>query len=409
MLDIDSIIGLLFESVPNIIKTKVINEVDTDFDPDFPQEPDEGLENTLPSDIPDDPAENSDEVDSGGGSNDEVIDNSEGDKELPEKELIGYSSGGNFFTLVRKTNDNGDIEDVIIQDAAETELFSAKAAGLDFNNIKEILNTIIHDLEIEMISADVIQNYKFLEDQSLEDDVELEDLDSGVPPAEVGPGDVGGEMLVSDIKNESVVNEGMKDVLKKAGVDIDSGHWFDTGAAVYFRGVMDDVARSISEELVGMLQGTVVLDNRKFYKVVLEAITNYSVVDTIADFLKADTPEFKKAIEDFKNTFDTTDNDFVKSRVYDIVYQYVSDIVAKSHSSGKGPFKDGFYPDNNVINKVVSNVLGVSSDVKEGSTYQVIASGFSDKQLAQTIASQKNGHVIEDPEDNTKYIVVSNN
>lgn len=329
-------------------------------------------------------------------------------EQLPEKEYLG-SAEGEFFYINRKGSDTGDIEDVLICDASGKEVFSARKRGLDYGDMVGLLRVAIDELDIDEISTDILDEYDFLTPDEPEEN--LEEVPQGTPPAEANPGDFGGEAMGSAF--ESKVNEGMKDTLKKAGVDVESGHWVSTGDAVYFRGVADDIAQAIADQLVGRLDGTVILDQKKFYKVVLESKVNEVTTQEISkslinyikgnDLLKKNLDFTLKEIEGSKRL-----GSFDKEASLDKIMTLVKEganmaYKMKDSLVGENP---NIYPAEETLKQTALEIL---SSVKESvsESYEILASGIADEPTAQQLASAKGGYVIPDPKEQGKFLVVA--
>jgi hypothetical protein len=236
----------------------------------------------------------------------------EPEEELPEMELLGLTQD-TYYTLIRKTNDAGELDDLIIQDQEETELLSAKDKGIDIQDNAGFIRLAVDELDMEWADPEVLKRNDLLKTE--EDEIEGEEEEvpgetpQEIPPAETKAGEVGGKQMVAPFESVQKVNEGLEDVMKKAGVDI--SQYLNTGKAIYFRGVTDDIARSIASELVGSIVGTTPMDGIKFYKLILESkidkteeriIEGYTIV---ASGIEDEDTAKKLATE--KNGFSTPD------------------------------------------------------------------------------------------------------
>jgi hypothetical protein len=334
--------------------------------------------------------------------------------QLPEKEYLGSTQDKHYY-IVRSSNDSGDISDVVVEDQTEEEVWSAKEKGVNFTDMKELIKAVVDDLDLELVSTDIIIDYEMLEEENPEED--MEEVPQGTPPAEANPGEVGGERMESTFdraKNESLI-EGVKDTLKKAGVDVESGHWHRNGDNIYFYGVHDDIAQAIADQLCGHLEGNVIEDGIKTYKVVLESKVSestqkemgQSLINYIRDHgaLNNNLTQISKEIKASK-----LQGTYKKEQALDKVLAIVkegADLAYKVESQ-LVPAKEAFPSESMLKETAIELLNSISERVNED--YEILAADIADMDTAKQIAQSKQGYAIADPDPNKKdkFLVVRN-
>lgn len=359
-----------------------------------------------PDDVPQStPEENPEEVAPEGDAEQET-DEQDANSELPEKELLG-SRQGVYFYVVRKSNANGDLEDVVIQDQEEEELFSAKNKGIDFQDILSLIRFAVEELDMEEIDVDFVDRYNLLEPEEEEAEEDMSDIPQGVEPAQTQPGDLGASSLGSTMES---INEGREEILKKAGVGVED--WLDTGASVYFRGVSDDQARAIAAELQGQLVGTVVLDQRKFYKVILESINEFSIKNT-PDVVKQyidNHDELLRKLTQLKKEFNQQrkegryNHDAALGQVEEVVKRGADLVYQMEKNISTDRDEIAYLTDVDIKELATQYLQQLEEKINE--EYDVVAADVEDEQTANDLAKNKQGFAVADPKQKGKFLVL---
>ena len=90
-------------------------------------------------------------------------DKQDAEKEAAEKEYLGSKGQDEFFYLFRKMTDAGELEDIVVVDANDEELMSAKATGYNLEDVKGFVLKAIQDLEMSMVAYEIVEEYLFPE------------------------------------------------------------------------------------------------------------------------------------------------------------------------------------------------------------------------------------------------------
>ena len=297
--------------------------------------------------------------------------------EAPEKEYFGDRREGQnmeqvFF--VQQTGDSGDIEDLVIVDAEEKPIISAKDRGMDITNIEEFLRDAINGLDLEKLSPDILARYNYLNVMPEEEEVEELLPEEGEAigqkeelPAE-GAIDFDKTAPLERRHSVSILSEDRDQVLNKAGVSSDD--WFRSEDTIYFRGVGEDEARAIAAELGGRLVSAKEFEGKKFYAVVLEGKVSF------ANFIE------NKGL----NSGDILICDS-EEPCKELLGVFGGKLVGEVKVGGKTFYKILF------------------ENVNE--QYNVLASGISDEKTADELARNKKGTKIQDPDNPDKWLVIS--
>jgi hypothetical protein len=334
--------------------------------------------------------------------------------QLPEKEYLGSTQDKHYY-IVRSSNDSGDISDVVVEDQTEEEVWSAKEKGVNFTDMKELIKAVVSDLDLELVSTDIIIDYKMLEEENPEED--MEEVPQGTPPAEANPGEVGGERMESSFdgaKNESLT-EGIKDTLKKAGVDVESGHWHRNGDNIYFYGVHDDIAQAVADQLCGHLEGNVIEDGIKTYKVVLESriteATQKEMGQSLINYIK-DHGALNNNLGQISNEIkaDKLQGTYKKEQALDKVLAIVKEGAGLAYKvEGQLVPTSEAFPSESMLKETAVELLNsISERVNED--YEILAADIADMETAKQLAQSKQGYAIADPDPNKKdkFLVVRN-
>lgn len=327
-------------------------------------------------------------------------------KQLPETEPIGVRQGYEY-ELVRVTNDSGDIVDVVVQDQTEEQVWSAKEAGVDFTDMRALVREIDSELSLEVISSQILTNYGFFDPIEPEEDVE--DVDTGIPPVESNPGDVGGPPLET-VVDEGVIEEsdGLEKVLSGSGV-VDRWWWMP-GKDLVVAGINDDQATAIASQLNGEVAGTLIQDGRKCYRIIFESSiveTNHSMKMAILNYIN-EHEVVKKNLGQISIDLKKNDPTYTSTKAFYEVLGLV-EASAKRVFEVQGGVVGGklSYPSETQLKNLATEIMYYLHECRAvNEDYEVLASNISDEEVAKSVATSKQGQVIKDPEDEKKFIVI---
>jgi len=159
---------------------------------------------------PDDEDEddNNDEDDDNDNKNDE-------ENSIDVKEYIGRSDDSHFY-LVPETGEGDNITDLVIVNQEDESLLSAKELEIAPSDVKDFIIRAVHDLNISLVSYDVLMKYDLI---NLEEEEEKESEEEEEEPTETPPEEAPSTEEPHKLPTESIAEKLYKKHIKEKKYD----------------------------------------------------------------------------------------------------------------------------------------------------------------------------------------------
>jgi len=234
-----------------------------------------------------------------------------------KKQFFGTKDQKMYY--IEKKEDKNGTSDIIVEDALETVVWSAKESGLDVSsdNIKQIILQALEDVRLDQVSYDIVVEYDLLNQDEKQEEEEIKHKEKQIAAQNeptVGPDD----LTTSESKiSEKIVKVGNKwQVQSHKGRNLGT---YDTKEEAVKRLRQVEFFKhknesNLSEEKA-LKEIEVSVDGRK-YKVVLDV---WYSPDEILDF------EIDEVVDEYGRIIDVGENNSFKKQFYQAVWDRLGD------------------------------------------------------------------------------------